>query len=273
MLANTRITILGAGWLGSFLADYFSKLAYPIKVSSRSPAKLEEYLTKGFETHHFDLAENYIDDNSLFNAEIIIICIAGKLNEETNEKYWLDKFGQLFQKLKAINPRKVFLMSSIGVIPDLENNFTEKDAVSLNLNKSFSLCAEEALLNLYPWPAFIFRLGGLIGPGRDLAKHFAGKSAIPNGLNPVNLIHVKDICGILQWAMENEYNHPITHLVNPEHPTREKYYTDLCFKLGFDQPHFISEKKQWKQVNSAFLKDFYSFQVNLDNISKKDFII
>jgi len=43
----------------------------------------------------------------------------------------------------------------------------------------------------------VIRLAGLIGPGRNPARFFAGKTNIPNGNAPVNLIHLDDCIGFI----------------------------------------------------------------------------
>lgn len=47
------------------------------------------------------------------------------------------------------------------------------------------------------------RLAGLVGPSRHPGRWLAGKTGLPGGNAPVNLVHQDDVIGILLRVLEN----------------------------------------------------------------------
>ncbi|HEY0897347.1 MAG TPA: hypothetical protein VGE15_12395 [Sphingobacteriaceae bacterium] len=99
-------------------------------------------------------------------------------------------------------------------------------------------------------PVFILRLGGLIGPGRHPGRFFAGRTDIPNGLSPVNLIHLEDAVGIIRKLAGGEFAPGIYNGCAPDHPSRREFYGLAAGKLGVALPEFRAEKKSWKIIRS-----------------------
>jgi NAD dependent epimerase/dehydratase family enzyme len=92
-------------------------------------------------------------------------------------------------------------------------------------------------------------MAGLIGPNRHPAKFFAGRTAIANGNQPVNLIEQQDSIQIILNILSKNYWGEIVNACASEHPTRKDYYAESCRKFGFELPEFI-EEGEGKIVNN-----------------------
>ncbi len=269
-MEKPSIAVIGAGWLGTALAIHLEQNGFAVKASSRKQEKLDELQSKNISTFYFNLEDPSTFRSKLFDADIYVICLS--LSIPTDKlTYWENIITEFLTYLKSKKPKKVLLMSSIGLISNLGKTINELDAEHLALEPSYSLIAENSLQKLHPWPGFIFRLGGLIGPGRDLTKHFSGKSNIPNGLAPVNLIHLRDLVDIIHKAIEENLPNNVLHIIHNQHPSRMDFYTNLCQIMQKPLPTFSAELKDWKIIDSAFLSSWYNFKIDLMDLSPSDF--
>ncbi len=100
------------------------------------------------------------------------------------------------------------------------------------------------------------RLAGLIGPGRMPGKFFAGKTQVPNGHAPVNLIHLNDAIGVIHRLVEDENASGVFNGCAPVHPTKKEFYSLAAQLEGLEKPGFLPEKTSWKVISSARLLDY-----------------
>jgi nucleoside-diphosphate-sugar epimerase len=120
--------------------------------------------------------------------------------------------------------------------------------------------AEAILQSNIFFTSTIIRFGGLIGPERNLGKHFAGKTAIANGLAPINLIHLQDCIGITEAIILQNAFGKIYHGVSPSHPSRKDFYTKACLAAGLEKPVFITELLNWKQIESKNVPEVLAYE-------------
>jgi nucleoside-diphosphate-sugar epimerase len=76
----------------------------------------------------------------------------------------------------------------------------------------------------------IFRLGGIYGPGRELAKIYgrtAGTTRQGTGQEASNWIHLEDIVGAIDWAQCHELS-GLYNLVQDEIPTVRDLLDRVC---------------------------------------------
>lgn len=127
--------------------------------------------------------------------------------------------------------------------------------------------AERIISGITRVPVFILRLGGLIGPGRHPGRFFAGRSDIPNGLSPVNLIHQADALGIIRKLAVGEFQPGIYNGCAPDHPSRREFYVLAARKLGAAPPEFRAEKESWKIVGSEKVQKELSYRFRYPKLS------
>jgi len=264
-VSNKNISILGCGWFGLAFAKKLIASGYQVKGSTTTTDKLAILADEGIQPFLLNFsADQIVADQEFFNTDILLICIPPKRNSPELNDY--------AQKIAAIlnaamdKVENIILISSTSVYGD-ENQIVDEISETKPDTDSGKvvLAAEEVLKKEMPDHFTIIRFAGLIGPDRNPGRFFAGKTNIPNGLAPVNLIHQTDAIGIAMAIIEKQAFGRIYNACSPDHPTRQEFYTTAAKNTGLLVPEFISEKKAWKVVRSVHVPKYleYEFQVEI----------
>jgi len=188
--------ILGAGWVGTALAESLIEQGFTIHLSRRV---LRNDLKKA---KHFciDLTQRSNFEDFL-NVEILFICIPSKKKAE---------FENLIKSINRSPIKRVIYLSSTGVYRNPKHPFWE---------------IENLLSNDIKVPVITLRLGGLVGYNREPGNFFQPQKPIPRPNHPVNLIHRDDVIGILLKILNFNFNENYTlDAVADLHPNRLEYY-------------------------------------------------
>ncbi|MGY3212243.1 NAD(P)H-binding protein [Mucilaginibacter sp. HD30] len=260
------ISILGCGWYGKALAIEFLKKGIIVKGSTTSPQKLQVLDADGIMPYLIDLApENEIIDPDFFKCDILWVCIPPKARAGKGLAY-IVQIRELINIIKDQHISQVVLISSTGVYGDRNTVVTEMDEPMPDSEAGKILLeAEELLKQETSFTTTIIRFAGLIGPDRDPGRFFAGKTNIPNGDAPVNLIHLHDCLSISYSIIEKQAFGNTYNAVSPQHPTRAEFYTKVAARSGLEKPQFIDEKNSWKIIESVNVPSRlgYTYKVNL----------
>ena len=100
----------------------------------------------------------------------------------------------------------------------------------------------------------IIRFGGLISEDRNPLKYLIQKNQILNPLAPINYIHLEDCIGIISKVISKKKWGKIYSGVAPFHPTKKKYYDNLC------------DSKRIKTLNFSNKKTVINKEINDDRI-------
>jgi len=254
------ISILGCGWFGFALAKKLISTGYHVKGSTTSPEKISRLEEAGIEPFLINLnAEANSADEAFFDSDVIVICIPPKRNSAELASY-PDKIKSVLENVRE-GRAKVVLISSTSVYGDEnkivnENMQTNPDTDSGRV----IVAAEEILKSKYPNDYTVIRFAGLIGPERNPGRFFAGKTDVPNGLAPVNLLHQSDAVDIAITVLEKQAFGRIYNACSPTHPTRNDFYTKAANDSGLELPEFLAEKTSWKIVESVNVPEFLEYQ-------------
>lgn len=260
------IAILGCGWYGFALAQKLVESGFLVKGSTTSENKLALLKEANIAPYlvNFEL-ENTAFDESFFDCDILVVSIPPK-RSSPNLKDFPAKIKAIVTAAEKKAVKQLIFISSTGVYQDGNFRVDETVIPEPDTDSGKAMFAAEQLLNeTTSLTTTIIRFAGLIGPNRNLAKHFAGRMAIPNGLAPINLIHLDDCLGITlsiitQKAFGNTY-----HAVVPDHPTRAAFYTSACQTSGLAQPEFVDELLSWKQIDSSNVPTILGYQFKINN--------
>lgn len=264
---KATVSVLGCGWYGLPMAKTLVKKGYTVKGSTTTVSKLQNLEEAEIEAHLIDF-DNSALPNEFFNCDVLLIAIPPRVNKPDALTY-AQKVSLITEKALQYQVKNVMLISSTGIYPD--DNFLVDETVIPVPNTAAGtalLEAENTLRSIAGFTSTIIRFAGLIGPERHLAKHFAGKADIANGLAPINLIHLEDCIGLTLAIIEKgEFGH-IYHGVSPSHPTRENFYTNACIASGLAKPSFLQEKKNWKQIESKNVPEVLAYEYVFTNWNK-----
>jgi nucleoside-diphosphate-sugar epimerase len=260
------ISILGCGWYGTALAVDLIEKGILIKGSTTSTEKMALLKADGISPYLINLSpENKVIDGDFFTCDILWISIPPKARGGKGSEY----IAQLKGLISVINERgvqQVVLISSTGVYGDNNTVVNEMDEPKPDSESGKDLLeAENILKRETSFTTTIIRFAGLIGPGRDPGRFFAGKTDVPNGDAPVNLINLTDCLGISYAIIDKKAFGNTYNAVTPQHPTRAEFYTKAAERSGLEKPQFIREKRTWKIIESVNVPKLlqYTYKISL----------
>lgn len=235
-----QISILGCGWLGFPLAKALILDGHRIHGSTTSESKMAPLADAGIIPFLIDLGGSEVGRTFEFldNSDVLILNIPPK-SREAQIGSFTSKIRNLIPLINRSGIRKVFFVSSTSVYADtnpiaLANSlvYSASDAANEQLQ------AEKLLLAESGFATTIIRFGGLIGGERHPIKHLAGRKNIQNPEAPVNLIDRGDCIRVLSFLLNIDIETITMDAVFPNHPSREKYYTEKAKLLGLPLPEF-----------------------------------
>ncbi|WP_158800646.1 SDR family oxidoreductase [Pedobacter sp. L105] len=266
-MINKEISILGCGWYGMALARLLLTDGYIVKGSSTTAEKLTGLQQTGIIPYLVNFqAEEEQFDPAFFRCSLLVISIPPK--RSTAEQYtFLSKIERIIKAAFLYKVPEIIFISSTSVYGD-QNEEVNEETIPLPETDSGKaiLAAELALKSSHGFTTTIVRFAGLIGPAREPGRFFAGKKDIPNGLAPINLIHLEDCIGITKKIIDEEAFGYTYNACSPDHPSRADFYSYAAQQSGLEKPQFKNELLNWKCVNSKVLSEVlnYTFKVRLN---------
>lgn len=264
-----KISILGCGWYGFALAKSLIKIGYSVKGSTTSEDKLTLLKETNIQAYLVNFeADKSEYEASFFDCDLLIISIPPKKNSLQLQDFHV-KIKNIAEAAAKADVKQVIFISSTKVYQD--GNFVVDENIIPQPNTDSGkaiLEAERILTQNLIFTTTIIRFSGLIGPERNLAKHFAGKKNIANGLAPVNLIHLTDCIGMTEAIIQQKAFGKIYHGVTPNHPSRKEFYTKACIASGLEEPSFMDELMDWKQIESKNVFEVLAYEYVFKNWDK-----
>lgn len=247
------ISVLGCGWLGMPLAKDLVQEGVPVKGSTTKTEKLKEIAA--FHIVPFLIHLNNLDKNIVrpfLENEILLINVPPGRNHPDPDAY--------VQHLKDLNRcinnspiNKIIFISSTSVYKDNNSVVTEESDISLEETAQRLFNAEEIFRNNPNIETTVIRMSGLIGPNRHPGRFFAGKENIPNGLSPVNLIHLDDCIGIIKSVIRKNYWGQTINASALSHPSKQEFYSKASRVFNGSSAGFKEENQQFKIISSEKL--------------------
>lgn len=235
-----NISLLGCGWLGLPLGQALVHDGFQVWGSTTTPGKLITLELAGLHPVLLSLQPELSlpPDDPFFQTDALIISIPPKRKTGSIVNYLL-QLKALAERIEECNFSGVVMFSTTGVYPERSGDFKEDDADIENELWQ----AEEIIRSAAPRKTTIVRFGGLLGPGRHPGKFLAGKKDVPNGGDPVNLIHKHDAIQIVSTIIKQQVWGETFNAVAKEHPLRQEFYTSAALSLGLEPPDFKSSSK------------------------------
>ncbi|RVT97281.1 SDR family oxidoreductase [Mucilaginibacter limnophilus] len=260
------ISILGCGWYGLPLAKLLVSSGYIVKGSVTSTEKLEVLTQYGIQPYLVNFTQEEESYNAVFfDCDVLWIAIPPKTRSGEGDSY-VNKIDRIADAAGKFGIKKVIYISSTGVYGD-HNREVDENTSPEPISQSGKILwqAEEVLRKATAFKSTIIRFGGLIGPGRDPGRFFAGKKNLPNGKAPVNLIHLDDCLGISNAILRKNFFGYTLNACSPQHPEKALFYIRAAESSKLEKPEFIDQLSEWKIVNSIYIENAlgYRFTVPL----------
>jgi nucleoside-diphosphate-sugar epimerase len=250
-----KISILGCGWLGLPLAISLVAKGWRVKGSTTNAAKLNTLTFNKIDPYLVQLADGSIISPQFLDSDVLLINIPPSLKKQPAQAY-LNQMQVLTKQVELSPVKQVIFISSTSVYPDSNAEIADTD----NIDRENVLYQSEQLFRESKnFTTTIIRFAGLIGPGRNPARFFAGKTNIANGQAPVNLIHLDDCIGIIETLLYQQNFGGTYHAAAPTHPSRTEFYTLAAQTAGLPLPGFIDELNQWKIIDPLKLQQALNY--------------
>lgn len=250
------VSILGCGWFGTALAKHLLIQGYNVKGSATSLGKVQFLQELGVRSYQIVVGDNVGLDtvqSDFWRCDALIIASNVKLTNNTGYASGLKEVRKI---IRSRGIKKTIFISSTSVYGEPNQIINESAACIPEQASASMLMNLEALFqNLPGLQTTVLRFGGLVGPGRFPGSFFRGRKGVPNGLAPVNLIHLKDSIGITMRLLQMDQIPACINAVAPDHPTKADFYSRAAEVQGFDAPEFISELLSWKIVQSKYQEE------------------
>ncbi|PTX45221.1 nucleoside-diphosphate-sugar epimerase [Christiangramia gaetbulicola] len=261
-----KIAILGCGWLGLELGKRLWEQNHEVRGSVTRHERMQEVRAAGIVPYSIKLFEKGIQGDMrsfLSGANILIIDIPPGLRKNP-EGNFVKKIKKLIPYIEKSYLQKVIFTSSTSVYEDTEDFPVYDESAQTDNSNDISIQlrnAELLLLNNESFNASILRFGGLIGPERHPVKFLSGKTGISNPEAPVNLVHQEDCIKAVCKLIELEKDNSVWNVVNPEHPSKEAYYTRIAKERNLQGPEFDHSKpSKGKKISSEKLMKELKFE-------------
>lgn len=267
---NSKIAVLGCGWLGFPLAKTLVENGCQVHGSTTSESKLIPLQNLGIIPFMVQLtAEGVYGElkSCLSGCDTVIVNIPPGLRKNPEHNY-IQKMTHLVDAISISSKRNVLFIGSTSVYDD-EADFpiiTEKSATSNDKKARQLLAVENLFLNNTNFRSTILRFSGLFAEDRHPATFLSGLKGLKNAEAPVNLIHRNDCIGIILNILQKNLWDMVFNASTTANPTKQAYYTSVCKTLQITVPEFDSSmESKGKIIDSTALKQIleYEFQVTI----------
>lgn len=260
-----KISILGAGWLGSPLAIQLRNNGHLLKVSTTTPEKIVFFQTDNIKSFLINVGSDSDNDNIdqlLSDTDILIITIPPGRTQNVESNY-VEKIKSVIPFIEKHHIKEVIYTSSTTVYLSLQGEVNEETPIvpiSEMDKQIFEI--ENLLLNNPNFNATILRLGGLIGEDRHPVKFIIKKEVIKEANNPVNMTHRSDIIRFLEKIVEQPIPNEIFNIVAPINLNRRDFYTQEARKLNLSPiPKFVDNPNaDMRKVNGEKITKRYNLE-------------
>jgi nucleoside-diphosphate-sugar epimerase len=203
-----KLGIIGAGWLGTRIADVLQD-QYTIYTTTSSVEKLEDLSDRSLHPTliHFPNEITPIQPWKLVNELDAIVCTVHIADRKSSAEEIKNRIANLASFLDNFKGTIIFT-SSTGVYPSIEKDYQEED---LPIEQ---VPGEAMVRTLFP-QAIILRLAGLMGDDRLLKKY-----TITQLEQPVNHIHYTDIARLIAFLLKEHPQPEVYNVVAPLHPSK-----------------------------------------------------
>lgn len=259
-----KILVIGAGWLGTQLADVLQAEGHELWLSSRSPAKSSTVI-EGCGHFVLDLGQSVRPTpqlEALFKDALVICTVPASRSD--GEGY-LRSVAQLATLMKSSGSAACIHLSSSGVYEGLSGEVDEQSQLVLSDPRVELLAIGEKLLH-GAVPCCTLRLAGLIGPGRHPARFLSGKQA--GGADvAVNMVHSIDVCAAVSAIVRQALWPELFNLSSPSFCSKAEFYLTACELASLPAPEFDPKASHpsGRRVVSAKSQTIAGFSYRFDS--------
>ncbi|MDO4727380.1 MAG: NAD(P)-binding domain-containing protein [Bacteroidota bacterium] len=261
-----NISILGAGWLGTPLAEKILQQGHQVKVSTTTTNKQSYFEEQNIPCFVFNL-DCPIEETTLHDffkdTDILIITIPPGKTERIEGNY-IARIEKIIEQIQIHQIPEVIFTSSTTVYYSLKGLVSEDDKVEPTSEMDRDILQiERLLLDNQHFNASILRLGGLIGNDRHPVYYICQRELINDANDPVNMVHQEDIIRFVEKMILEPIPNEIFNIVAPISLNRRDFYTQEAQRLGIgkiptfvDNPNAKLRKVSGEKISKRYHLDY-----------------
>lgn len=230
-------SIVGCGWLGLPLANFLIQKGFQISATTTTHEKIQLLKQHNITPCHWQLGEPFIENFANFWQSSYFICTIPPLADNA---LWLNGLRTLAQQLQP--HQRLIFTSATSVYGDAVGVLTEQTSLAPTRPTSIACAQAEQLLRAELGNRLtILRLAGLVGGSRQAGRFLAGKTNVPDGNQPVNLVHLDDCIQVIYQIILQEKWGFVFNVCADAHPSRRDFYPAQAQRLGLVPPTFAAD--------------------------------
>jgi nucleoside-diphosphate-sugar epimerase len=256
-LPHHTVHIIGLGWLGLPLAKQLHSAGMKVSGTVRSDEKRQHLLCEGLDVDKFDLYSPFTSQYSDYKAKTkerfldanLVVNIPPGRSKFHPHKF-IASMRNLIDTAMTAGLRKLIFISTTSVYGSQTGTISNASALSPSTDSGKAHQDIEHHLQLnYPERYKILRPAGLVGPKLDGSPRHPiytlyKKTNIPNGNDPVNLVHQADVIQAIESLIVKETDGTAFNIAALEHPSRKEYYAWCAQTLKLKQLTFMQDTKK-----------------------------
>ena len=228
-----NVAIIGCGYVGTAVAHLWTQQSLDVTVTTTTPARLPELAAIAQRAVLLNGNDATAVRTLLDRQQVVLLCL-GARNKSYEETYL-----QTAKTLASVLPqcpsmRQLIYTSSYALYGNQQGNWVDETSPVAPASRNTEILAEteRVLLNAAHGTlnVCIFRLAGIYGPGRTLARIFqrlAGTTQPGDGGNSSNWVHLDDIAGAIDFARQRGLQ-GIYNLANDRPLPRRELIEQVC---------------------------------------------
>lgn len=265
-----KISVLGAGWLGTALVkELLRRGGFSVMASTSNQLRKQELLdfnvanlarkepsSEGSELALYSIRvpDVLLEEHAFFQTDVLVITLPPGRNREHAEERYRTEISSILALAKAQNCGAIIYTSSTGVYGNASGRVTETTPTSPTTASALAVVAAEKLIGQSGIPATILRLAGLFGLDRHPGRWFGGKAELPDADAPVNLVHQTDVAKAIIAVLEQAAWNTTYNVCATNHPSRGDYYPHAAAELGLGVPLLLPGGGDGKWIDSSKIK-------------------
>ncbi len=226
--------ILGCGYVGKAVAQLWMSQGIDVTATTTSPERVEDLQKIATAVQVVDGSDPEGITALLQGQDTLLICV-GAGRQANYEETYLNTAKTVVSVLdRAPDLKQIIFTSTYSVYGNYEGAWVREDdtAKPATGNGRIMTQTEKTLMDAATPErnVCIFRLGGIYGPGRELAKIYgraAGQTRPGSGHEASNWVHLDDIVGAIAFAQTHALS-GIYNLVQDEIPTGHDLIDRVC---------------------------------------------
>ncbi len=240
-----KVAIVGLGWLGMPLAMALAARGWQVTGSKTTPDGVDATRMCGIESYQLELTPDLVCAANVLNAllcvDALVVTLPASRTVKGGEQY-VQAVQNIVDSALVCNVPRIIFTSSISVYGNSHGVIKENSLKKPETVAGKTLVALENWLHDLPGTSVdILRLSGLVGPNRHPGRFLVGKTALPDGDQGVNLVHLDDVVAAMVLLLQTPKGGHIYNLCAPKHPARNQFYPAAAKQLGLTPPTFAPD--------------------------------